>query len=48
MKNDINEYKNPTCKQYVAPFGWHFVWNGQNQGRIIWRSNVDGYTIEED
>lgn len=48
MEKDVNKYKNPLSQQYVAPWGWHFVYNGQNQGRIMWRSNVDGYTIEKD
>lgn len=47
-KMSIKQYKNPMCNQYVAPWGYHFVYDGQNQGRIIWRSNVDGVTIEKD
>ena len=48
MGNEVKECKNPYWNQYVAPWGWHFVYDGQNQGRIIWRNNVDGYTIEKD
>jgi len=46
----IGMMKNPWCNQYVAPQGYHFVYNGQNLGRIVWISNnrVDGYWIEKD
>lgn len=47
MEN-IKQYKNPYVQQYVAPFGYHFVRNGINYGRIAWFSNVNGVTIEED
>lgn len=46
----IGMMKNPWCNQYVAPQGYHFVYDGQNLGRIVWISNnrVDGYWIEKD
>jgi hypothetical protein len=44
----IGMMKNPWCNQYVAPQGYHFVYNGQNQGRIIWTNNPDGYYIDKD
>lgn len=45
---EVKNYKNPYVQQYVAPFGYHFVRNGINYGRIAWFSNVNGVTIEED
>ena len=45
---DVKKYKNPYVNQYVAPYGYHFEFGGQNQGRIMWRKNVDGYTIVKD
>lgn len=47
-KMAIKEYKNPYVNQYVAPFGYHFMRNNINYGRIMWASNVDGFTIEKD
>lgn len=44
----IGMMKNPWCNQYVAPQGYHFVYNGENQGRIIWTNNPDGYWIDKD
>lgn len=45
---EISKYKNPLDNQYVAPYGYHFKYKGEYQGRIMWRKNVDGYTIEKD
>lgn len=47
MKN-LQKYKNPYVQQYVAPLGYHFERNNINYGRIVWLSNVDGFTIEKD
>ena len=47
MEN-IKQYKNPYVQQYVAPLGYHFERNNINYGRIVWLSNVDGFTIEKD
>ena len=47
MEN-IKQYKNPYFQQYVAPLGYHFTRNNINYGRIVWLSNVDGFTIEKD
>lgn len=48
MTYNVENYKNPLCNQYVAPLGYHFEYNGVNQGRIMWLRSVDGYTIEKD
>lgn len=40
--------KNAYHNQYVAPYGYHFVYNGVNLGRIIWTNNVEGYWIDKD
>lgn len=47
MEN-LTQYKNPYVNQYVAPLGYHFTRNNINYGRIVWLSNVDGFTIEKD
>ena len=44
----IKIYKNPYCNQYVAPYGYAFFYNGECQGRIIWRNNVEGYYIDKE
>ena len=44
----LEVYKNPYCNQYVAPYGHHFIHNGQNLGRIIWTNNVEGIYIDKD
>lgn len=43
-------YKNPYDDQYVAPYGFHFVRDGINMGKIIWRkpNEIDGIYIERD
>ena len=43
-------YKNPYDDQYVAPYGFHFVRDGINMGKIIWRkpNELDGIYIERD
>lgn len=48
LENTIKSYKNPYVNQYVAPLGYHFERNNVNYGRIVWLSNVDGFTIEKD
>ena len=48
LENTIKKYKNPYVQQYVAPLGYHFERNNINYGRIVWLSNVDGFTIEKD
>lgn len=48
MKMKITQYKNPIYDMYVAPYGHHFVKDGQNIGRIIWTNKADGITIEKD
>lgn len=46
----IGMYKNPCTNQYVAPYGYAFYYNGEYQGRIIWRkpNEIDGYYIDKD
>lgn len=41
-------YKTPDCNQYVAPSGYAFYYNGEYQGRIIWRNNIEGYYLDKD
>lgn len=55
IKNNMNSigieiYKNPERNQYIAPQGYAFYYNGEYQGRIIWRrpSEIDGYYIDKD
>lgn len=44
----IGIYKNPLDNQYVCPEGYHFVYEGENLGRIIWVNNPEGYYTEKD
>lgn len=46
----IEIYKNPERNQYIAPQGYGFYYNGEYQGRIIWRkpTEIDGYYIDKD
>jgi len=39
--------KNPYDNQYKAPYGYGFFYNGQFQGTIIWRDNVEGYELKK-
>ena len=48
MMDSIGMYKNPLNKQYVAPEGYSFYYNGINMGRIIWTSSPEGYYIAKD
>jgi hypothetical protein len=48
MMSSIGIYKNPYTHQYVAPYGYHFMYNGVNQGRIIWTASPEGYYTEKD
>lgn len=42
--------KNPYINQYVCVSGYHFVKDGENLGRIIWRkpTELDGIYIDKD
>jgi len=50
----VKKYRNPFTYspycQYVAPQGSHFVFKGENIGRIVWirDSEVGNYYIESD
>lgn len=46
--NKLIQYKNPYCNQYCSPYGYAFYKDGKCLGRIIWRNNTDGITIEKD
>lgn len=49
MGNSIGIYRNPFVpNQYVCEQGWHFMYNGINQGRIIWTASPEGYYVEKD
>lgn len=44
----LQVFKNPYMNQYICQQGYHFVYNGENIGRILWTNNVDGYYIDKD
>ena len=44
----LQVFKNPYVNQYVCVPGYHFVYNGENIGRILWTNNVEGYYIDKD
>lgn len=46
--NDISKYKNPYCRQYVAPYGFCFYKDGIRLGKIIWVSNTEGIYVEKE
>ena len=54
MSIGLEMYRNPLTYppycQYIAPQGYHFMWNGENLGRYVWiRDNeVGNYYIEKD
>ena len=54
MSIGLEMYRNPLTYppycQYIAPQGYHFMWNGENLGRYVWIRNneIGNYYIEKD